>query len=290
MTELRELARKLLADGTVQIVIGYEEGPKCVRPSFARDAAGADRLIFDDRCAHDLAAYLSPRRLPVKRQGRVAVVLKGCDACALAGLVRESQIKREDVVVIGVRCGGVKADPRSPGPLSESNVADRCRGCTVRTPTHVDHIVGPETAGHPGPSSRDARIAEIEAMSQEARWKFWMGHFERCTRCNACRQVCPLCFCERCLQDKTQPQWLESSPHARANLAWHLTRAMHLAGRCVDCGECERACPVDIPLSLLNRKVAQVVAERFDHHPSDDPSVPAPVGTFSKEDAQEFIL
>ena len=98
-----------------------------------------------------------------------------------------------------------------------------------------------------------------------------------------------MCFCERCLADKTQPQWIDSSPHPRGNLAWHLTRAMHQAGRCSGCGECERACPVDIPLMLLNRKVAQVVADSWGFKASEDPAVAAPIGTFNKEDPQEFI-
>jgi len=89
--------------------------------------------------------------------------------------------------------------------------------------------------------------------------------------------------------DKTQPAWIESSPHGRGNLAWHLTRAIHQAGRCVACGECQRACPADIPLGLLNKKLAHVVAERFGYRAGDDPAVPAPVGAFRLDDAQEFI-
>ena len=91
-------------------------------------------------------------------------------------------------------------------------------------------------------------------MAPAQRWSFWEEELSRCVRCHACREVCPLCFCERCVADKTQPQWIESSPHGRGNLAWHLTRAMHLAGRCVGCGECTRACPAGIPLGLLNRR------------------------------------
>jgi ferredoxin len=86
------------------------------------------------------------------------------------------------------------------------------------------------------------------------------------------------------------PQWIERSPHARGNYSWHLIRALHLAGRCVGCGECERACPVGIPLSLLNRKMAQTVAESFDFAASDDPSVASPIGTFRDDDREDFIL
>ena len=290
MKQLQELARTLLSEGTVKVVIGWEEGPRGARPAFVTDPAQADRLIFDRRCTANLSVYLSPRRSHLARLGKAAVVVKGCDARAVAGLIRETQIQREDVVIIGVRCGGVLADPASTELLTADTVAERCPGCGAREPRLADHVVGDAAQPPPGESKREARIAGLEAAGPAERWEFWKGEFSRCVRCNACREVCPMCFCERCVADKTQPQWLESSPHLRGNFAWHLTRALHQAGRCVDCGECARACPVDIPLGLLNRKVAQVVAERFDYQTSDDPSVPAPIGTYSLSDRQEFIL
>ena len=66
-------------------------------------------------------------------------------------------------------------------------------------------------------------------------------------------------------------------------------RAMHMAGRCVECGACEEACPVDIPLMLINRKVGLIVRERFDDVPGTDPDKPLPLAAFAPEDKQEFI-
>ena len=102
MKELRELAKKLLADGAVKVVFGYEEGPRGVRPIMATDAAMADKLIFDARCVQNLATYLNPRRPHVVKLGKPAVVVKACDAKAVAGLIRETQVKREDVVEVTV--------------------------------------------------------------------------------------------------------------------------------------------------------------------------------------------
>lgn len=290
MTELQQLARTLLEEGAVKVVIGYEEGPRGVRPSFVTRPDDATRLVFDERCVANLATYLNPRRSHVARLGKPAVVVKGCDAKAVAGLLRESQLKRDDVVIIGVRCGGVLARPERHVDLSADTVADRCLECDVREPHLADHVVGTLPPDPPASRRRDERIAALEAMTPAERWGFWQGELARCVRCQACREVCPLCTCERCVADKTQPQWIESSPHGRAVFAWHVTRALHLAGRCVDCGECTRACPADIPLTLLNRKLATVVAERFGYRSSDDPTVPAPIGTFNLADAQEFIL
>jgi formate hydrogenlyase subunit 6/NADH:ubiquinone oxidoreductase subunit I len=44
---------------------------------------------------------------------------------------------------------------------------------------------------------------------------------------------------------------------------FHLIRAVHMAGRCIDCGLCEDACPVDIPLRLLYRKSNEIVKDLF---------------------------
>jgi formate dehydrogenase subunit beta len=289
MQELKDLARKLLNEKQVNAVLGYECGRRGVRPVFVTNADDCDRLMFDHRCVQNLAAYLSPRRTHVAGLGRLAVVVKSCDARAVAGLIRESQLKREDVVLIGVRCGGVVRDPAGPAEMDPESLAARCAGCGQREPSLADHLVGPPQEAPSGKSGREARMAEIEAMKTEDRLAFWTGQLSGCTRCHACRQVCPMCFCERCIADKTQPAWIESSPHSRGNFAWHLTRALHLAGRCVDCGECERACPAGIPLGLLNRKVAAIVADRYGYSVTDDPSKEAPIGTYRLDDEQEFI-
>ncbi len=289
MQQLRDTARGLLERGEVQLVIGYEAGPRGVRPAFIRDPQNVDALIFDPRCVHNLATYLSPRRAHLRAAGKPAVVVKGCDVRAVAGLVRESQIRREDVVLIGVRCGGVLPTATDARPLTAETLADRCVGCTVAEPQRVDVVVGAPAAPPAATARRAKRIAELAALPAAERFAYWTEAFARCVRCNACREVCPLCSCARCLADKSEPQWLERSPHARGNLAWHVTRALHLAGRCVDCGECERVCPAGIPLTLLQRKLADIVRERFDYSVSDDPAVATPVGTFRTDDSQEFI-
>ena len=61
-------------------------------------------------------------------------------------------------------------------------------------------------------------------------------------------------------------------------------RAFHLAGRCIDCNECERVCPVNIPLSLLNRKLGKEVEELFNFRAGIDAETPMPFSTFDKEE------
>jgi ferredoxin len=290
MRELQDLSKKLLSEGTVKVVIGYEAGPRGARAAFITDPAHAERLIFDPRCVQNLVSYLSPRRTLIRQLGKPAIVVKRCDMCAVSGLIRETQLKRQDVVIIGLRCSGVLQDGSSQEPLSAANLADRCLDCTAREPQQVDYLVGEARELPPGAARRrDERIQALLRATPDERFAFWQEEFSRCVRCYACREVCPLCFCERCLMDKSEPQWVESSPHLRGNLAFHLNRALHLAGRCVDCGECERACPAEIPLNLISRRLAQIIEQRFHYQTTDDPQVPAPVGCYRLDDKEEFI-
>jgi ferredoxin len=293
MKELQELAAKLLRDQNVQVVIGYEDGPAGVRPAFITDANDAARLIFDPRCVHNLATYLKPQRKHIAKLGKIAIVVKGCDARAVAGLIREQQITRENVIVIAVRCGGVleKAPAKAAKKveLTEENVSVRCAGCEAREPKLYDYIVGELPTEPPVSSQRAGEIAQLEKMSTAERRKFWDEQFSRCIRCDACREVCPMCFCLQCVALRAQPQWIDSSPTPAANRAWQTMRMLHQAGRCVGCLECERACPKEIPLGLLTRYVAGVVDQRFGYKPCDDPSVPAPMGEIKTDDEEEFI-
>jgi Na+-translocating ferredoxin:NAD+ oxidoreductase RnfC subunit len=92
---------------------------------------------------------------------------------------------------------------------------------------------------------------------------FWLSQFDRCIRCYACRQACPMCDCPICLYERDDSLWVGMGIDVDEKRVFHLGRAYHLAGRCVGCNECERACPMDIPLSLIHRKMAQEMETIF---------------------------
>lgn len=277
---LQRTASELMSDLNVAVVIGYgrDGESSSSHPEFVRKPEDIERLMFDDRCFANLAVYLS--KDTIRRMGKIAIVVKGCDLRAVNVLLREHVVQREDIVLIGVPCAG-QGDP----------LPHKCRVCDQRNPQGCDVVVGdPVEQPEIDAALKYEAAADIDTKSLEERWDFWRGQLSKCIRCYACRNVCPLCYCKRCITEKTVPQWIETSAHLRGNVAWNVARAFHLTGRCVGCGECERACPMGIPLGAINQKMAQLMDEWFDFQSGSSSDQKAPFTTFNVDDPETGIL
>jgi len=288
--QLHEVCARLLTEKTVQVVIGYGAGG----PVFIRCAEDVGRLVWNADCHANLTVYL--KRKEIKRLGKAAVVVKGCDERGLVILEKESQIDRTRLHVIGMACD----DLGQP----------KCKTCTVHQPRFPNDTIGqadvapglspapamraPDTspasaALKAGPMAGTHPLDALMARSPAERMSFWAHEFERCVKCYACRQSCPLCYCERCIADKNRPVVIDTSTTPRGNFAWHITRAFHLAGRCVGCGECTRACPAGIPLGLLNLTLARAAEKHFGYQAGMDPQAEPLIGSYALTDKEDFI-
>lgn len=160
---------------------------------------------------------------------------------------------------------------------------DTCLHCQYPNPVTFDELLGPEVPSR-NPEGEDAELARLEAMTSEERREYFRRAFERCIRCYACVKNCPLCFCTTCFAQTNQPEWLPRTVGADENEMFLLGRAMHLAGRCVQCGACDRACPMNLPLRLLNAKMAKEAQEAFAQVAGLDPETQPPLSVFESQD------
>ena len=304
--QLQDKARELLESGKADVIIGYgwNRDKSHTTPVFIKKAEDVGKLVFNKLCVNNLSVYLTRKYPDVYAMGKRAIVAKGCDIKNIVVMMSEGQLKRDEVHIIGVTCDGVifdqdawpKAEDGSAdmgAELKDAVTATKCHNCDVRNPHLTDTLIGDKSNFTPPDEPVGFvfdKIKDIEKMDSRDKWQFWMGHFSRCIKCYACRQVCSLCYCERCISDKNMPQWIETSAHLRGNLAWNLIRAQHLTGRCTFCGECERACPANIPLNVINQKMSLVMGEAFDYKSGYDPKEHPPMIVFNPdEDKDDFI-
>lgn len=275
--DIQKRARESLSKKKVDVIIGWISGSTDHKtiPALITRVEDADRLVWNTFCFNNLTTYLT--RDEVKQYGKIGIISKGCDNKAIIGLMQECQIDRENLYIIGVFCESMGDNPLR-----------KCHHCEVHTPRLYDELIGEprEISIEDNPFEE---VEKYEQMSVEERWQFWQDQFAKCIKCYACRQVCPFCYCQRCIVDKNLPSWIDPSPHPKGNFAWNMIRAFHLSGRCIECEECERACPVNIPLMLLNRKIEKEILNQFNYKTGTDPEAKPPLDTFTEDDDESFI-
>jgi ferredoxin len=288
-SKLRQAAADMLSTGQVGAVIGYRAASMDhqMAPITVTTAMETERLLWGSGCLNNLGTYVSAA---LEDHERVALVVKTCDIGAVTGLIREGQLARDRLALIGVQCPGVR---------SGSEIAAKCVDCSGTPHPMCDLVLtldGVEASpplealdGADAVDVRDQQIAHLESLPATERWRFWQRQFARCLRCYACRAACPLCYCSSCVAEKHRPQWISPMIDGRGNSAWNAIRAFHLAGRCSGCDECARACPADIRLDLINRKLDLEVERQYGAS-GLDPDEKAALVDFREDDSEEFIL
>jgi formate dehydrogenase subunit beta len=100
------------------------------------------------------------------------------------------------------------------------------------------------------------------------RLAYWMEQFRKCVKCYGCRNICPVCFCEVCTleADDVVPTGVIPPEFPM----FHLVRAVHMIGRCADCGLCEETCPASIPLRSLYKKINDIIDAHYQFRPGTD--------------------
>jgi ferredoxin len=243
MNTLKQTVKQWLETGTVDIFLGYrlvDDHP--IPHGFTVDnMAELDGLVQSDSrySLEKLATKLSSRH----PDSVIGMLARDCSQRALNVLAIWNQLSPDKVRTLAVNC--------CPSPL-QAHAA-----CSYLDPKKPG--VNKIRFGLP----LNSDIDEIETVGQKERLSRWMYEMQKCIKCYGCRNICPVCFCKECSLENTD---LVHSGRLPPDVpVFHLVRATHMAGRCIDCGLCEEACPMDIPLRFLYRKVNSIVSKVFEY-------------------------
>jgi len=312
LQELKEQIRAALPE--LDMVLGWEQGFDALhmRPLFIRTEKDLERLVLNPLCVHSLATYLPGLLRGAGNDKKVGLVVKGCDSRAVVQLVQEKLIPRDRVVMFGFGCNGIVSlqkleagaqgctgigsvefagdkvvlsapDTKVELPFAEIR-SGKCETCRYHNAIDADHFAGARVEEGAVPAKHPT-LEEFEKLPLSERFAFWQEQMRRCVRCYACRNTCPMCVCrDHCIATSRNPHWLTQESSTAENFMFQMIHVMHLTGRCVECGECERACPLDIPLMLLRRSMNGVVRELFAYESGTDPDATPPLLTYQVEE------
>ena len=306
-------AVSLLENGTVDRVLGWKKGEfdYDITPAVFNTAEELGDFVWNDFCGANFSKYLIANTK--KTQSKVLVFLKPCDTYSFNQLLTEHRFDREKVYAIGIPCEGMAdinkvkeivgdgvasiecADTINVSTIYSDGVtkiapasvlAERCVNCKSKKHVAYDELIGED--GEVLESNRFDEVERLEKMSADERFAFWQNELSRCIRCNACRDICPACTCEKCVFDNPAHSLENKAPaNSFEEKMFHIIRAFHVAGRCTDCGECSRVCPQHIPLHLLNRKFIKDIDNFYgEYQAGAEVGSRAPLVDYTTEDVE----
>lgn len=312
-------AKALLQDGTVDRVLGWKIGEfkYDLTPAVFTSAEEIDSdFVYNTFSCANLSKYLIKETR--KDGGKILIFVKPCDSYSLQQLIKEHRVNREKIYIIGIECFGKtdieKVKDRGLNAICDiaeddtsitvetaygekekimkhEVMAERCLSCKSKKIVIFDELIG-ENGEVVEDCNRFDMVAKLEAMTPDERFEFWQNELSRCIRCNACRNVCPACTCEKCVFDNDESGVAQKAAQTSFEESnFHIIRAFHVAGRCTDCGECTRVCPQHIPLHLLNRKFIKDANELYgEYQAGEDADSRYPMVDFTFDDCEPSVV
>ncbi|HDS63097.1 MAG TPA: formate dehydrogenase [Methanofollis liminatans] len=329
-------------------------------PTLITDPAEIAGAAGSLHCGTLLLSKLFKKYLNGAKDMKIAVTVKGCDAMGMYELAKRKQINLDNVIMIGLNCGGsvspvtarkmiadkfetdpdtvvkeeidkgqfiiMTADGQHKGisidVLEEEGYGRRsnCRRCKMKVPRQADLACGNwgvigdkagkatfvEVCSEKGAALLDAatkagklateapnpkgieirgkvegamlklgdkwRAKDFAGLGEgKERLKKIVEETSRCIKCYQCIENCPICYCEEC---STKKPYLVKPGEVPPNFMFHLIRFAHISDSCINCGQCQELCAMDIPNALFMHALQVDLQEMFGFVPGVDMTLP----------------
>jgi len=329
-------------------------------PALITDPAEIAETAGSLHCGTLLLSKLIKKYIGGAEDMRLAVTVKGCDAMGIYELAKRNQVNLDNLLLIGVNCGGTvspvlarkmirekfEVDPDdvvkeeidkgqfiivtkdgqhkgiSMDELEDAGYGRRpnCRRCKMKIPRQADlacgnwGVIGDKAgkatfvevcsekgadllnraakAGAIATGPANPKGIEIRGKVENAMLKLgdkWRARYfeslgegkerlqkvmedsSRCTKCYACIENCPICYCVEC---STKKPYLVPPGVLPVPFMFHLIRYAHVSDSCVNCGQCEELCPMEIANSLYMHALQVDMEKMFGHTPGVDMELP----------------
>lgn len=351
-----------LRSGMVDAVLAVKRGQDIYDavPTLITDPEDMAETAGSLHCGTLLLSKLLKKYLDGAENMRIGITVKGCDAMGLYELAKRNQVNLDNVLMIGVNCGGSVSpvtarkmirekfgvDPDdvvkeeidkgqfiiqtkdgqhkgiSMDELEDEGYGRRpnCRRCKMKVPRQADLACGNwgvigdkagkatfvEVCSEKGANLLDAAAKAGSVVTEPAnpkgieirgkvensmlklgdKWRkrYFEGLGEgkerlqkimeetgRCIKCYACIENCPICYCVEC---STKKSYLVEPGKVPPPFMFHLIRYAHIADSCINCGQCEEHCAMDIPNSLYMHALQVEMEKMFGHTPGVNMELP----------------
>ena len=356
------LLKYALENNIVDAVLAVKKGVDLYDavPTLITDPAEIGQTAGSLHCGTLLLSKLIKKYLDGAENMRIGVTVKGCDAMGIYELAKRNQVNLDNILMIGVNCGGsvspvaarkmiaekfgvnpddvvkeeidkgqfiiVTKDGQHKGisidELEEEGFGRRsnCRRCKMKIPRQADLACGNwgvigdkagkatfvEVCSEKGANLLDAAVKagaiasepanpkgiEIRGKVENAMLKLgdkWRARYfeelgegkdrlkkimdetSRCIKCYQCIENCPICYCVEC---STKKSYLVEPGQVPPPFMFHLIRYAHISDSCINCGQCEEHCAMDIPNALFMHALQVDLQEMFGHTPGVDMELP----------------
>jgi formate dehydrogenase (coenzyme F420) beta subunit len=240
---MKTTVKRWLETGAVDVFLGYKMSDGHPVPhGFVRQRLEELDGLIDSSHRYPLEKFAG-HLIAAHPDLKIGMFARDCNRRALNVLTLFNQLPSDQIKTIDLNCC-----PSQLKPHADCSYLQPQKPGLYKIKAGIDNTMAP---------------SEAEAFDPGERLSRWLYEFEKCIKCYGCRNICPVCFCTDCSLE--HDALVTTGPLPPDVPIFHLVRAVHMAGRCVDCGLCEAVCPMNIPLRLLYRKVNAIVVELFDY-------------------------